>query len=283
MSMISEERLPRLSGSPRVNMGTKRLWPVLWKTLLKLLIILLPAAAVLAGWEGIVRLLETPTYIMPKPSEIAPTFVDNAGPLWERTRNTTKVAVIGAAIGSTLALLLAWLVSRTPWIANPMLAYAVALVATPIMVTAPILYIWLGLELQSKIVLVALASMPIMFISGTRGLMRSQENLENLMRSYAASYMNRAWNIYFPSALPSVFSGLKIMIPTAMIVAIVSDFFGGGFDLLGTYIRIEATYLHTQNAWSAAISAAFIGLLLYAIVNVVERVVLHWDFKAREL
>ena len=283
MSIISADRLPRLLTSPRINIGSREFWAVVWKALLKSLIILLPAALILAGWEGILRLLETPTYILPKPSEIAPTFVDNAGGLWERSRNTAKVAVIGAAIGTTAALALAWLVSRTPWIANPMLAYAVALVATPIMVTAPILYIWLGLELQSKIVLVALASMPIMFISGVRGLMRPQENLENLMRSYAAGYMSRAWNIYFPSALPSVFSGLKIMVPTAMIIAIVSDFFGGGFDLLGTYIRIEANYLHTRNAWSAAISAAMIGLFLYGIVTIVERIVLHWDFKAREL
>lgn len=283
MSIISASKLPRLLSNRKSNTSSRDVWTIILKVVLRVLVMLIPAVLALGLWEGIVRLLETPTYILPKPSEIATTLYHDIGPLVMRAENTTMVAVIGGAVGSALALTLAWLVSRTPWLANPMIAYAVALVATPIMVTAPILYIWLGLEIQSKIILVALASMPIMFISGARGLMRSDQNQENLMRSYAAGYLDRAWNLYIPSALPSVFSGLKIMVPTAMIIAIVSDFFGGSFDFLGQYIRIEATYLHTANAWSAAVTAAIIGLVLYGIVNVVERVVLHWDFKAREL
>jgi ABC-type nitrate/sulfonate/bicarbonate transport system permease component len=195
--------------------------------------------------------------------------------------NTARNAVVGAALGGTAAVLCGAALAPIRWVARPVMAYAAMVQATPLIVLTPLATVWLGDGDGAKVFVVAVASFPIMFVATVRGLELTPPRLEALMASYAATRTQVFLRIRLPSALPSVLSGLKVTLSSAMIIAIVAELFGGSINSLGTYMHQEALFYHTSNVWAAAFTAVLYGLVLYSLAALAERVWLHWHPSVR--
>jgi NitT/TauT family transport system permease protein len=237
--------------------------------------------AVLVIWEGVVRLLQVPVFLLPPPSDILTTFFANAGELLYYGFNTFRQALIGFVIGCGMGIVVAMITARSRTLSDLLVPMAVASNSVPIVAMAPLAIVWFGIDEGSKIAIVAVMCFFPTLVSTVRGLMAASPAEVELLRSYAASEWATFRKLRVPTALPYLFNAFKICSTLSMIGAIVAEFFGGSVKYLGVYIKTEANILHTTNAWAAIIVACLIGIAFYLVIVAVERVLMPWHSSQR--
>jgi NitT/TauT family transport system permease protein len=211
------------------------------------------------------------------------TFFSDRHTLWPAGWYTFKEALGGFAIGSGLGMLAATLVGRFKAVGTAFMPIAIAANAVPIIAFAPIFDVWFNpLSPFSKMAIAAvLCFLPVM-VNTLRGLQSASPRQIELMRSYAASDLEIWRRVRVPTALPFVFTALKVASVLAMIGAIVGEYFGGAFTALGVLINSDAQIFHFVEAWAGILLASLLGLTLYGAVVLAERVLVRWAPASRE-
>jgi NitT/TauT family transport system permease protein len=236
----------------------------------------------IAIWEGIVRGLNVPLYLLPAPSGILATFFQQPGYLLRIGMFTFGEAAAGFAIGCTLGALLAAVCVRFRGLAEGLVPFSVASNAVPIVALSPLLGVWLGsTTAASKIGVVAVMTLFPTLVNVYRGLTSPTADAFQLMRSYAARQTDIFLKLRLPAALPYLFNALKICATLSMIGAVVAEFFGGTQNALGVYIKSQAGILKLREAWSGILMACILGIAFYLIIVALERVVMPWHVSFR--
>jgi NitT/TauT family transport system permease protein len=119
-------------------------------------------------------------------------------------------------------------------------------------------------------------------VNTLRGLSSANPRQIELMRSYAASELEIWRRVRVPTALPFVFTALKVASVLAMIGAIVGEYFGGAFNALGVLINSDAQVFDFVTAWAGILVASILGLSLYGAVAGTERLVVRWAADTRD-
>jgi NitT/TauT family transport system permease protein len=238
---------------------------------------------VIASWEGGIALFHVQQFLLPRPSDIVRAFWTDRHTLWPAGWYTFKEALGGFAAGSTLGILAATFVGRFKSVGTAFMPIAIAANAVPIIAFAPIFDVWFNpLSPVSKMAIAAvLCFLPVM-VNTLRGLQSASPRQIELMRSYAASELEIWRRVRVPTALPFVFTALKVASVLAMIGAIVGEYFGGAFTALGVLINSDAQIFHFVTAWAGILLASLLGLTLYGSVVLVERLVVRWTPAAGE-
>ncbi|HJZ46979.1 MAG TPA: ABC transporter permease [Roseiflexaceae bacterium] len=237
---------------------------------------------VLALWEIVVRAFGVPLYLLPAPSGIIETFLQQPGYLLRIGLYTFGEALAGFVIGCSLGALLAALCVRFRSLADGLVPFSVASNAVPIVALSPLLGVWLGSTTQaSKIGVVTIMTMFPTLINVYRGLTSSSPDALQLMRSYAARQRDIFVKLRLPAALPYLFNALKICSTLSMIGAVVAEFFGGAQNALGVYIKSQAGILKLREAWSGILVACLIGILFYLLIVLAERLLMPWHVSFR--
>ena len=241
----------------------------------------LPAIVVfvagVAIWQLAIEALNIQKFLLPKPGAIVTTFWHQRGDLWSAGWLTLKEALGGFAIGSALGILFAVALARFRRISDALMPIAIAANAIPIIAFSPIFNAWFDPLSPSPRMATAgvLCFFPV-FVNTLRGLTSVRPAQIELMRSYAAGEIAIFRRVRIPTALPFVFSALKVATVLAMIGAIVSDYFGT-FGSLGITIKNSVSLFDFETAWAAILMASILGVLLYVAVALVERIALQWD------
>ncbi|MEM8862874.1 MAG: ABC transporter permease [Chloroflexota bacterium] len=234
-------------------------------------------------WEFGVRLFEVERFILPPPTAIWATFVENFDRLVHIGWFTTKEALGGFAIGCTLGIATALASARYVTVRETLMPFAIAANSVPILAFAPIVNNWFGVDNPvSKMVIVAVIIFFPMMINTVRGLTLVDPAALELMRSYAASEFEILTKLRIPNALPYMFNGFKVAASLSMIGAVVSEFFGGNRSALGVFITQEAALFRFENSWSAIIIACVVGITFYLVILAVERFTIPWHVSFRE-
>ncbi len=244
------------------------------------------AIAGLVLWEGIVRSLQLRAFILPAPSAILTALIDNWDdvrfPLWDSARQTVVEAVGGFIIGVSAGVAVAFMASRWAGMRAVMLPLAVAAGAIPIIAFAPLFNAWFGLlNPLSKMMMAAVLSFFPVMANVTRGLSGVEPSSLELMRSYAATEGEILRKVRVPNSLPYLFTALKLASTLSLIGAIVAEYFGGSGSVLGRMIVQSASALRFDITWAAVSLAAVAGILFYAIIALVERMVIPWHSSTR--
>ena len=155
--------------------------------------------------------------------------------------------------------------------------FAVAASSVPILAFAPIFNNWFGLDQQLSKAMVAavLCFFPVM-INTVRGLTNVDARALELLRSYAASEAAVFRKLRVPNSLPYVFTALRLAVTLATIGAVVGEYFAAPRSSLGQYIATYSAFLNFERSWAAIVFACIIGIGLYLIVAIAERVVMPW-------
>jgi len=241
----------------------------------------LPALVVFAVtiglWEGLIRAFDVQEFLLPKPSAIATTFWDTRGELWSEGWFTFQEAFWGFVLGSGFAILVALVLARWRAAGAAFMPYAIAASAIPIIAFAPITNVWFSpLDKSSKISIVAvLCFFPVM-VNTLRGLTSVNPRALELMESYAAGQVQIFRRVRIPTALPFIFTGLKVATVLAMIGAVVGEYFGGALNALGVQILQHARVAQFREAWAGILMACLLGISLYLAVAAIERLILRW-------
>ena len=245
----------------------------------------LPAAVVLVGgigaWEGIVKGAHIQRFLLPAPSAIWTAFLDNQHQLWHEGLFTVQEALGGFAIGCAFGILLALVVARWKLLGSALMPYAIAANAIPIIAFAPITNAWFDpLTKLSKMVIAAILCFFPVFVNVVRGLRSVNQQQIELMRSYAAGEFTIFRLVRVPTALPFLFTSLKVASVLAMIGAIVGEYFGGSLEALGANIKQDASLFQFEKAWAEIVIACLMGIAFYLAVALVERVATRWQPRA---
>ncbi len=233
-------------------------------------------------WELVVIVFKIQGFLLPRPSVIASTFVQQFPIILSDGLFTLREAVGGFFIGSILGVLVALATARWASISEGIMPFAIAINSTPIVALAPIMNNWFGLTNPiSKMSIVAVIVFFPVMINVVRGLTQVNAGAIELMKSYAAKDASVLFKTRIPNALPYLFSALKVASTLSIIGAIVSEYFGGSREALGVYISQEAALFHFAEAWSAIIIACIMGITFYVIILLVERRVMPWHVSLR--
>ncbi len=237
----------------------------------------------LAAWEGGVRAFGVESFLLPRPSVIAATFVRELDVVLPAGLFTLREAVGGFALGCLLGMLVAIATARWTIVSEGLMPFAIAVNSTPIVALAPIMNNWFGITnpVAKMSIVAVIVFFPVM-INTVRGLTLVDAGALELMRSYAASNRTVLAKLRLPNSLPYLFNAFKVASTLSVIGAIVSEYFGGSRQALGVYISQQAALFHFAEAWAAIIIACLMGILFYAVILFVERLLMPWHVSLRD-
>jgi putative hydroxymethylpyrimidine transport system permease protein len=238
-----------------------------------------PTAALLVCgvllWQFIFTVAHVPSYLVPRPSDIADAFATNRTILESATWATLSetglgvVAALVAGIGSAIVLHLVPLFRRVVY---PLL---IGSQTVPIIVVGPILVILLGYNIYPKIIIVALVCFFPLVVATLDGLDSVTGDYVDMMRSLDASRMATFWRIELPSSLPMMFSGIRIAVTYAAIGAVVAEW-SGSTNGLGYVMQEAEPELLTSRIFAVILILTTISILLFTIVSILQRVLVPW-------
>jgi len=233
-------------------------------------------------WDLLTRVLGLPQFILPAPSKIAEAWVTYLPELWSSATYTLVEILLGMAIGGVAGLAAGIGIARWASLRESILPVAIGISAIPIIAFAPLFNNWFGLDkqLSKAMVAAALVFFPVM-INTARGLMHVEPAAIELMRSMAAGDGQVFREVRSHCAMPFVFTALKVGTTLATIGAIIGEYFGAPSISLGQYIVRYAAFLDLERSWAAIVFASAIGISLYLVVAIVERVVMPWHSSHR--
>lgn len=235
--------------------------------------------ALLLLWEFSCRFFEVPTWLLPTPSSIYNAFIDARGEMWGHTLVTLYETLVGFALSIVIAIPLAALIVLSPFLRNTIYPILLALQSVPKVAVAPLLALWIGFGTLSKILVVFLICFFPIIVGAATGLASVQPAVMDLSRSLSASKAQTFIKIRFPTALPHIFVGLKIAITLAVIGAVIGEFVGSESGL-GYIILVSSSQANTPLAFAALVILTIMSIVLYYIVELIEKFLVPWAPKA---
>ncbi len=239
------------------------------------------AVVVLFGVEGLVRGYDIPLAQIPPPSAVLIKLFEARNVLLRDTNTTLLETFVGFLVGGTLGVLVAIATQCYPFLERGLMPYATLFSSVPIVAVAPIIIRIMGVDWQSKAVVVAITVFFPMLLNTARGLAEVSPLHLDLMRSYAANSQRTFLDLRIPNAMPFIFTGLKTGAVLGLISAIVAEFFGANGSGLGFRIVVEIGTVSLDTVWAAIVVASFLGITVYNLLALLERRVTGWHSSFR--
>ncbi|MGU3495442.1 ABC transporter permease [Xanthobacteraceae bacterium A53D] len=234
----------------------------------------------LALWQAYVTLFHVPTAVLPRPLAVWDALIAN----WELILDEGKVTAIESVLGFLLAFLIGVPLAVAIALSRVLnLVFYPLLIATqslPKVALAPLLLVWLGTGIESKLAAAWLVAFFPIVVDTATGLRATPPELLDLGASVRANAWQTFWKIRFPAALPFVISGAKVAITLAVIGAVIGEFIGSN-EGLGNLLLVANSQVNTPLAFAALFGLAVLGLVLYGLVAGVEKLLEPWFGEVR--
>ncbi|MCF6691887.1 ABC transporter permease [Raoultella terrigena] len=229
-------------------------------------------------WDVSVRVLSIPDYLLPPPAAVFEAlragFADQS--LWPHIATTLGETLAGYAIGSVLAILLGVVLAESRTFERFVYPLLIALQATPKVALGPIILVWFGFGVASKIVLVTLVCFFPLFVNTVNGIRRTDEELLDTCRAFSASRYYLLFHVKLPSAAGDIFAGLQIGVALALIGAVVAEFLSAQRGL-GYLIASSSVNMSLSTMFAGVFLLALIGLCGAQTVRWLQRRVVFWE------
>ncbi len=245
--------------------------------------VLLPVA-VLAGavalWEAAVDLFSLPEYLLPAPSRIAASIAEEPALFVANALYTLQATVGGFLLAVVIGVALAVIIVQFKFVEQTLYTLLVSLNSVPKVAIAPLFIVWMGTGLNPKIGIAAMIALFAIVIDMVHGLKSVDPEMIELGRSARGSAFAITWKIRFPSALPSLFAGMKVAISLSLIGAIIGEFVAANRGL-GYMILVAQGQFDIVRMFAALCVLSLIGLALFYGVALAERVCVPWRARRR--
>jgi NitT/TauT family transport system permease protein len=244
---------------------------------------LISLVVLIAIWHLAVRGFAIPDYLLPAPRAVfdALWLGFASGSIWTHIGATLFETLSGYVIGSVLAVAFGAALAESRTFERFVYPLLIGLQATPKVALGPIILVWFGFGITSKIVLVALVCFFPLFVNTVNGIRRADRELLDACRSFSASRGYLLWRVKIPAAAGDIFSGLQIGVSLALIGAVVGEFLSSQRGL-GYLIASASVSMNVANMFAGVILLAAIGLTGSLLVRAIHRRVVFWEGRAPE-
>jgi NitT/TauT family transport system permease protein len=227
-------------------------------------------------WEIACRVFKVPSYLLPSPAAIASSLYEKRALYLGHTWVTLYETLAGFALAVVVGVVAAALIVVIPSVRDVIMPLLLIAQLVPKVAVAPILLIWFGYGLLPKVIIAFLVAFFPIVVNVGSGLAAVERELLDLGRSLEATRWQIFWKFRMPTALPELFSGMKIAITLAVIGAVIGEFVGGNRGL-GYLILVANQDLDTPLAFAALLVLSLAGILLYAAIELAERLLIPWS------
>lgn len=229
-------------------------------------------------WDIFVRLAQIPPYILPAPLEVWQSFARDLAStaMWHNLMITASETLLGFAFGVLLGFVLGLLIAEFPAIDDAIYPIIVAFQAMPKVAVAPLLLIWFGFGIGSKVAIAGLLAFFPLLVNTALGLRSGDAQQEELMHSLSAKRWQTFAMVRFRNALPSIFAGLELAMVLAVIGAIVGEFVGARAGL-GYMIQQRNADTDVAGIFSVLFILGIFGALMTYAVKLLARKIVFWQ------
>ena len=246
-----------------------------------------PTVAAIAGlvavWYAVSYLVlsEDRQFLLPPLHEVLGETLPNdyvMDPMFDALQQSVTVAVIGLAIAVVIGIAWAVLMAQSVVLERVFYPYAVILQTIPILALTPLIGIWMGYELKSRVVVAVIIAVFPMISNTFFGLQSAEPAAHDLFTLNRASRLQRLFKLQFPAAVPSIFTGLRNAAGLSVIGALVGDFFFQQGSLgIGGLLRVYTLRLNMEQLYMAVILTCLFGVVVFSIFAALDRaVVSRW-------
>src|SRR6516164_2931177 len=236
---------------------------------------LLGVVVILALWQIYTWLSGISPLVLPSPVQIASVSIKRYDLLLQQTWPTLVETILGFALALLIGIPLAVLVANSRLFNLVLYPILVAMQSIPKVAIAPIILVWFGLGITSKLALACLVAFFPIVVDTATGLRSTPDGLLELARALRASPFQVFTKVQFPAALPFIFSGAKVAVTLAVIGAVIGEFVGS-VSGLGNLLLTANSQLDSALAWAALVWLSILGILLFGAVALAQRLLMPW-------
>jgi ABC-type nitrate/sulfonate/bicarbonate transport system permease component len=275
-----------VSESPAVPIRRPSRWRVRrpsasWRSgLARVVLPLLVAVAFIGGWELYVVLSGINEILLPPPTRVASALWSDRSTLESDAWVTIKEVVLGYLLAVAFGIGFAILVHSSRIIERALYPWLVVSQMIPIVAIAPVFVLWTGFDIRPKLIVITLVCFFPITVNTIDGLRAVEPELLNLLRTLGASRLQRFRMAQFPAALPFVFSGLKVGAAFSVLGAVFGEWVGANAGL-GYEILVLNNQSATADMFAAIVLLSVIGIAMFVVVGLLERLALPWYYGAR--
>ncbi len=232
--------------------------------------------ALFAAWEAAVRGFAIPEYVLPAPSVIWQSAIAIWPTVLHHTLSTLTTVLLGFTASVLISLPLAMAIAASPTVSAAIYPLLVITQSIPKVALAPILIIALGANETPRVIVTFLVAFFPLVVASVAGLLAAPPELIELARACRAGRAQQMLRIRLPHAVPFVFGGLKVAAALSVVGAVVAEFVGADAGL-GYLIQTSMAFFRTPLAFAAVVILAMMGMTLFALVGLLERLLFPWS------
>ena len=229
-------------------------------------------------WEIIVKVRDIKEYILPAPSAILNEFIKSKDLLLSHSLTTITETILGFILGVILAVILSVVMSNFKIIRNIFYPFLILSQTVPLIVVAPLITIWFGIGIISKLIVCVLVVFFPVALSLTEGLNSYDRDYEELLQCMNASKIQIFTKVKLPSALVHFFSGLKLAAAYAVMGAVMSEWTGAQKGL-GIFLTRSMKSFKTAAMFTSIGIISLFSILLFVLISIIEKKTIKWNLK----
>lgn len=260
------------SGEPRLASGLNAIGLIAFYVVL------------LVVWQVLVPLLHVPAYVVPVPTDIVAALARGiaSGQYLTDLGITLTEMLLGFLIAAVFGILMGALIVEVRIVERLIYPLIVAIQSLPKIALAPLLLIWIGFGLPSKVAMAALVAFFPVLVNTATGLRSCDRDMYQLFDSLQASRLQALWHLKLPAAAPYIVAGLDVAFVFALLGAIVGEFLGASAGLGYAILQLQFQ-LDTAGVFAILVILAGIGVTGHTVMRAVGRRVAFWQAPASEL
>jgi NitT/TauT family transport system permease protein len=260
---------------PRGQGGLSRLVNAAWVRPFLFLIFIVIA------WDLTIRLFKIPAYQIPAPADVVLVLWHDWPELLRQTWPTTYATVCGFLLSAVFGILVAMLIAGSKTIESYIYPLLVFSQSVPKVAIAPLFVVWFGFGIIPKVIAAFLLGFFPVVVSAVQGFKSVDPDMVDLARAMQGSRFHVFRAVNLPHAMPAIFSGLKVSVTLAVVGAVVGEFVGSNSGI-GYVLQRSIGTFDLPTMFAALVILALLGVVLFWIVDRIERLVIPWHVSQRE-
>ncbi|CAM3428526.1 ABC transporter permease [Marinicrinis lubricantis] len=260
-----------MSGHARIPQWIKKGWPAAATVILLLIL-----------WEWGALLGRIEPYILPRPSSIWEEFISQPGRILQHTWVTVRITIAGFAVGALLGIMASIPLHLVSWIHSALYPLVIISQNIPIIIMAPLLFIWFGYTLVPHFIIISLVCFFPITMACLSGYQQTDGTMINYMKMSGASRLQIFTKLEWPYSLPFLFSGLKISAAYSVMGVVIAEWSAGSQEGIASYMKIAQSSFRVDRVFIGCFMIIIFSLVMVGLVSWAEKKLLRWKPDTRK-